>query len=69
MRTASTSQQAVRGGRPTGIEAARQTADESFGGGAPSQSVLRGLCVNCNHRRYCTYPRPPGGVWSCDEYA
>jgi hypothetical protein len=27
-----------------------------------------GLCVNCEHRETCTYPRPEGGVWHCEEY-
>ena len=29
---------------------------------------LLGLCVNCNHLEQCTYLRPEGGVWSCEEY-
>jgi hypothetical protein len=28
----------------------------------------RGLCVNCDRREGCTLPRPPGGVWHCEEY-
>jgi hypothetical protein len=28
----------------------------------------RGLCSNCENREFCTYPRPEGGVWNCDEY-
>lgn len=31
--------------------------------------VLKGLCVNCEHRDTCTFPKPPGGVWRCEEYA
>jgi len=27
-----------------------------------------GLCVNCEHRETCTYPKPEGGVWHCEEY-
>ncbi len=27
-----------------------------------------GLCVNCEHRRTCTYPKPEGGVWHCEDY-
>ena len=27
-----------------------------------------GLCVNCEHRETCTFPRPEGGVWHCEEY-
>ena len=28
----------------------------------------RGLCVNCDNRRGCAFPKPPGGVWHCIEY-
>jgi hypothetical protein len=28
----------------------------------------RGLCVNCEHRVTCTYPKPEGGIWHCEEY-
>lgn len=27
-----------------------------------------GLCVNCNHRNTCAFPKPDGGVWHCEEY-
>ena len=27
-----------------------------------------GLCATCTHRATCTLPRPPGGVWQCDDY-
>lgn len=27
-----------------------------------------GLCVNCENREYCKYPKPAGGVWFCEEY-
>ncbi|UCD75549.1 MAG: hypothetical protein JSV91_01265 [Phycisphaerales bacterium] len=29
---------------------------------------LKGLCVNCEHRSACVYPKPPGGIWHCEEY-
>ncbi len=29
---------------------------------------IRGLCVNCANRATCTFPKPEGGVWHCDEY-
>jgi hypothetical protein len=37
----------------------------------PSRSAgpFQGLCVNCDRRFDCTYPKPAGGVRSCDEYA
>jgi len=33
------------------------------------KSKLMGLCRNCLNRRTCIYPKPPGGVWHCEEYA
>lgn len=27
-----------------------------------------GLCANCSKVDDCTYDKPPGGVWHCDEY-
>jgi len=27
-----------------------------------------GLCATCPNRATCTLPRPPGGVWQCDDY-
>ncbi|KPL18822.1 MAG: hypothetical protein AMJ92_06255 [candidate division Zixibacteria bacterium SM23_81] len=32
-------------------------------------SKLKGLCVNCDNRETCTFPKPEGGVWHCEEYA
>jgi len=28
----------------------------------------KGLCMICEKRETCTFPKPPGGVWHCDEY-
>ena len=28
----------------------------------------RGLCSLCENRTTCTYPKPEGGVWHCEEY-
>jgi len=33
-----------------------------------SQVEYRGLCKNCAKREYCTFRRPEGGVWHCEEY-
>jgi len=30
--------------------------------------VVLGLCANCLHGANCTLPKPPGGVWRCEEY-
>jgi hypothetical protein len=27
-----------------------------------------GLCSNCKHTETCTFPKPAGGVWHCEEY-
>lgn len=32
------------------------------------QARVLGLCVNCDARATCTFPKPPGGVWFCAEY-
>ena len=29
---------------------------------------LQGLCANCALRETCTFPKPAGGVWHCEEY-
>jgi hypothetical protein len=29
---------------------------------------LAGLCMNCENRDTCTYPKPESGVWHCEEY-
>lgn len=31
-------------------------------------SLYTGLCVNCAHRESCTYLKPEGGIWHCEEY-
>ncbi len=27
-----------------------------------------GLCLNCEMRSQCALPKPPAGVWYCEEY-
>lgn len=29
---------------------------------------FKGLCVNCNKRETCTFPKPEAGVWHCEDY-
>jgi len=29
---------------------------------------LVGLCSDCENRRKCTFPKPEGGIWHCEEY-
>ncbi len=28
----------------------------------------KGLCRDCDNRENCTFPKPEGGVWHCEEY-
>ncbi len=38
----------------------------------PTQAAAgdaKGLCRQCARRQTCSYPKPPGGVWQCDELA
>ena len=37
-------------------------------GHATDTNGYAGLCPSCNKRKTCTYPRPEGGVWRCEEY-
>ncbi len=30
---------------------------------------LKGLCRDCLRRLTCQFPKPPGGVWHCEELA
>jgi len=34
----------------------------------PGANHALGLCQNCQNRATCTFPRPEGGVWHCEEY-
>ncbi len=33
-----------------------------------AETKYKGLCKNCAIRATCTYPKPEGGVWHCEEY-
>ena len=35
---------------------------------APPISHYRGLCSDCANGPGCTFPKPEGGVWHCEEY-
>jgi len=35
----------------------------------PGRERLLGLCMDCAGRETCTFPKPEGGVWHCEEYA
>ena len=31
-------------------------------------SPYKGLCRTCENRETCTFPKPPDGVWHCEEF-
>jgi hypothetical protein len=35
---------------------------------ASKSNGYMGLCCNCEVANKCKYPKPEGGVWSCEEY-
>jgi len=47
---------------PAATHSADAPIDETDGG------RFAGLCVNCDSRYVCIYPKPEGGVWQCEEY-
>jgi hypothetical protein len=53
--------------RPLGVAASIFPADPDPLLAAPGE--LKGLCRQCARRQTCTYPKPPEGVWQCDELA
>ncbi len=49
----------------------RVSPPEATAAGADSAELSShepGLCSWCEVRAACTFRRPPGGVWSCDEF-
>ncbi len=38
--------------------------------GAEEKDLVKykGLCMNCENRKTCTFPKPEEGVWHCEEY-
>ena len=46
---------------PARREAVAETKQKELG-------KYQGLCVNCENRETCTFPKAEGGVWHCDEY-
>lgn len=33
-----------------------------------NEEEMTGLCANCANRDSCTFSKPEGGVWHCEEY-
>lgn len=46
---------------------ARDSAAESSTASKDARTD-EGLCKNCGNRQTCTFPKPEGGVWHCEEY-
>ncbi len=42
--------------------------DPAPAGGEPAGEP-KGLCRTCLNASTCTFPKPPGGVWQCEELA
>jgi hypothetical protein len=34
----------------------------------PAPGLNRGLCRTCANSKDCTFPKPDGGIWRCEEY-
>ena len=53
-------------------------AEQPAAKAAPRKSIVaepeqapglnRGLCGTCANNKECTFPKPEGGVWRCEEY-
>jgi hypothetical protein len=54
------------------VEDKHDSAEErsNHGGGRvnPAPHTYTGLCTDCENRATCTFVRPQGGVWHCEEY-
>ena len=60
------------GGKPatreiSAKERLRQIDSQTRGEDKKSTNLI-GLCSNCDERERCTFPKPEGGVWQCEEY-
>lgn len=55
-----------------GFETSRVVTPKKFEQETSTQEAsvveYKGLCRNCENRVTCTYPKPAGGVWRCEEY-
>jgi len=46
-------------------------ADDVLGGeaeGREESPEYLGLCATCENRETCTFPKPEGGIWQCEEF-
>jgi hypothetical protein len=58
------------GYEPLEVGTQRRNVSPSYSASAQSEdsSKYKGLCVNCEKRGSCTFPKSEGGVWHCEEY-
>ena len=42
--------------------------DEPLSSSEKDFKEFKGLCTICENRPTCTFPKPEGGVWHCEEY-
>jgi hypothetical protein len=49
-------------------EKERLLATSSAAAENKDSTELFGLCSDCEGRQNCTFPKPEGGVWHCEEY-
>ncbi len=58
------------GGGPKETSSPEASVRETRGTESPEEleEELIGLCRNCALRHTCTFPKPEGGVWHCEEY-
>ncbi len=59
--------------RPKEISANKELPDPDTKAQAdeatPKTPEYTGLCATCDNRETCTFPKPEGGIWHCEEFA
>jgi hypothetical protein len=53
---------------PLSSSIARSTSPSILGKRRTRALHPKGLCGLCEDRGICTFPKPEGGVWHCEEY-
>lgn len=58
-------------GGPSPVKTAgkdRSPPTQSYAAKEKDSDKFMGLCSNCENRENCTFPKPEGGIWHCEEY-
>jgi hypothetical protein len=59
-----------RAAKPRGAAApSAQAPQTQMSEATPEPLQHTGLCATCENRETCTFPKLPGGVWHCEEFA